>query len=713
MSNGRLASISGLYRAHAQASGGANATVTPEELRLAIDGLHPSISASGFLKLGNTDICWYAPRLIRADTGEFSGKIEHLTTLQGSPLQMSQGDKLTEVEIAVSLQMNGIPDFADVRFLATGVLKETRHFPYASPYFREIELEIDVLDGLEPILDFDNNSIQPVTIDDLGILTLKDIYQNAGINVKVPPPLEFGRIAIGDATRAAAEGDAGTWSKAELHQAMQKWQKDFRDTAQGKIWLFFTTRYEKSQQPGMMFDFGAADFGAQRQGAAVFLDDELLQKYEQQAANPLQGKAKRRREAFFTAVHEVGHCFNLLDKWQPVNGAEPWLKHTPLSRNPNPPEDAKEKLRFFSLMSPVRFGSSDPNQFFSECRFEFADDDLQFVHHAPSFLVEPGGAAFRGSQAGAEPDSSGFKLKVTGFRSRKEYAFLEPPILQLRLKNISGERKQIPDGIFRDDLLMRIFITKRGEQSKLYRPYVRHCFPSTLKPMENREVITESLWIASGLDGWYVRDPGDYSVFVILHLPDGMVKSNTFEFSVREREPGDKAIEERWFTDEVGRIIRLGGTRDPDLLYELVHLALRYGKRPFAPHLALALGVALAKKYKVLESSQDKEKNQRFQLKPLAAELEPCQDLVLPSLIEASQVERIAKSIGHVRLKRYVIELANAYADEYKINDSIRFIETFQSVIQSPEAPKYLHRCWIETALKETGELKATLTSKK
>ncbi len=82
--------------------------------------------------------------------------------------------------------------------------------------------------------------------------------------------------------------------------------------------------------------------------------------------------------AFWTAVHEMGHGFNLAHAWQKALG-NPWI---PLANQP-------EARTFMNYPFNVAGGET---AFFSDFRFRFTDDELVFMRHAPRRFVQVGNA---------------------------------------------------------------------------------------------------------------------------------------------------------------------------------------------------------------------------------------------------------------------------------------------------------------------------------
>ena len=73
---------------------------------------------------------------------------------------------------------------------------------------------------------------------------------------------------------------------------------------------------------------------------------------------------------FWTAVHEMGHSFNLAHSWQKALG-QPWI---PLSNEP----EARSYMNY-----PFRVDGGQ-SSFFADFEYRFSDSELLFMRHAPA-----------------------------------------------------------------------------------------------------------------------------------------------------------------------------------------------------------------------------------------------------------------------------------------------------------------------------------------
>ena len=118
-----------------------------------------------------------------------------------------------------------------------------------------------------------------------------------------------------------------------------------------------------------MFD----DIGtAQRQGTAIFSDSFIAQAPAGEA-NPGPWVERMR---FWTAMHEIGHAFNLAHSWQKSLGTA-WV---PLADEP-------------SALSYMNYPFNYPaglDAFFAAFEYGFSPDELLFLRHAPERFVKMG-----------------------------------------------------------------------------------------------------------------------------------------------------------------------------------------------------------------------------------------------------------------------------------------------------------------------------------
>jgi len=256
---------------------------------------------------------------------------------------------------------------------------------------------------------------------------------------------------------------------------------------------------------GMMFDIGFQSgvsdptFNAvPREGCAIFLDAILALRGPGPAYD---------QEVAFTAVHEVGHVFNLWHVLSPPN-----------------------------LMAQSPLGAP-----FGAGALFFLPPHAQFLSFAEqSNFVAPGGSDWgkRGTlgPAGDNPfnvavnPSSRVKLHIRA--SHQECWAFEPVELEIR---VSADRSvTLPDIIDPGYDDFSIWIEKPDGSRRAYKPTALYCSNSgTLSIAPQRPFSRDiSIWGESG--GYTFRDAGVHKITCVLRLGRRLVHSNTVELDVKQ-----------------------------------------------------------------------------------------------------------------------------------------------------------------------------------
>ena len=255
--------------------------------------------------------------------------------------------------------------------LSGGITPRTYNLSFQSRYFDPIEFEVDRVSNAGTIVttyDTASHPNRPAGLPNETI-SLATTYQRAGFDMKMSP--NTSNIPTSGA------GANSTWSDTEMHNAMVTYWSRFANRPQWAMWVLYAARHDQGRGlGGVMFD----DIGSNhRQGTAIFTDSFIQ---DVPAGDP-NAAAWRNRMQFWTAVHEMGHAFNLAHAWQKALGVpqgapgDPWI---PLANEP-------ESRSFMNYPFRVSGGQS---AFFSDFRFRFSDDELVFMRHAPRRFVQMG-----------------------------------------------------------------------------------------------------------------------------------------------------------------------------------------------------------------------------------------------------------------------------------------------------------------------------------
>jgi hypothetical protein len=409
-----------------------------------------------------------------------------------------------------------------------------------------------------------------------------------------------------------------------------------------------------------------------RQGPAIFYDS-FISNAPAGEANPAPWVSRMR---FWTAVHEMGHAFNLAHSWQKALGT-PWV---PLTNEP-------EARSYMNYPYNVSGGES---AFFANFEYRFANSELLFMRHAPQQFVRMGDAdwfdhhAFEDTTRHPEPPLS---LEVRFNRPRAVYEFLEPVVAELKLKNISA-RPQVVNGNALTTLDgITLAIKREGSSARKYTPYARYCMnpaPTILQPGES---IYASVFITAGLNGIDVAEPGRYVLQAALHQADGDIVSVPAMLRIaRPQDYEDEVIAQDFFTDAVGRVLAFDGshvlTTATDTLRQV---ADRLPNRRVAKHALIPLGLAVMEPAQVLDIDAPREpllggvERQKI-IRIVPDNPEQARADLTKALLGADAV-LAAESLGHVDYKIYVDDLTDFLAGQGDRKEAANVQKSLRTVL--------------------------------
>ncbi|UTA67271.1 hypothetical protein [Emticicia sp. 21SJ11W-3] len=262
---------------------------------------------------------------------------------------------------------------------------------------------------------------------------------------------------------------------------------------------------------GMMFDFGFNPSGltpvsefftsVPREGCAIFLD----------AIESIRPNIDDfRREVLFTAIHELGHVFNL---WH--------------------------------IENPKTFmATSDTTNTFPSSAYLFNFRHRAFLHEAPiDNHVWPGGTKFgdRGSLGPSEINpfnkphvSKDIKMEISINQKDKEFWYFEPVELSIKLENTNSKKNvTIPDKIDPGYEDFIIFITRPDGSIFKYRSPRIYC-----QNEENMDITTNSylrdISIFGQSGGYTFSNPGIYRIQCFFKLKYSFLTSNVLEIHIKD-----------------------------------------------------------------------------------------------------------------------------------------------------------------------------------
>lgn len=277
------------------------------------------------------------------------------------------------------------------------------------------------------------------------------------------------------------------------------------------IGLLFAASYRpKNGIFGYMFDLGGpgSDFGAvPREGCAVFVE----------AIRPHRPGPSFEDEVTFTAIHELGHVFNLWHVDDSVN---------------------------FMAPSKLDAGFSAP--------FGWVDAHTDFLLRLPDKHVQPGGSVFGarggfgpsdadGENSPRDPDTFGLELSVE--MSQREFRPFEPVELDIELRVASGvSRKfQVPDAVDPAYSSFEVWIEEPSEERRRYRSTKHFCTPAQTLTVSRKRPFRRDLTIFGEAGGYTFRSLGIHKVWARFRVAGhGWIVSNLLEVNVLPRERGER-----------------------------------------------------------------------------------------------------------------------------------------------------------------------------
>ena len=540
---------------------------------------------------------------------------------------------------------------------------------FESRYFDPVEFEVDrVANAGTPVTSYDTSSHpnRPATLPSETI-TLQTAYQRAGFDATMSPNTSV--IPTADA------GSNGTWSDGEMHNAMVTYWSRFQNRPQWAMWVLYAARHDMGRGlGGIMFD----DIGPNhRQGTAIFRDS-FIQDAPAGDPNPA---AWRRRMEYWTAIHEMGHGFNLAHAWQKSLGS-PWI---PLANEP-------EARSFMNYPFRVSGGESS---FFSDFRFHFSDQELIFMRHAPRRFVQMGNSDWFVDHGFEAPDAAGatWALELRPNRERNSYAFLEPVDLELKLTNTSNERRVVDEDLLGDGRHVSILVAREGKEPRQWRPFATYCHEDEKSTVKKGESIYGSHLVSATPSGWLIDEPGFYTVQAAVDVDGEIVVSNILRIHVGPaRSEHEVQLAPEYFSEDVGRVLAFRGAPSlPEATGVLEAIRAQCADNPAATHAALALAGPMRRDYKVLEADPD----DRASMKIRSKRAKKAEGVKAEMDALMKDPDAAAQTLGHIKYFAALNSLADVMDDRGDVKGALQVITSsvktmkrrgvLQSVIRAAE----------------------------
>jgi len=541
-------------------------------LRLDVDRFYPQNTASGSFISKTKSVHWIA-KIKQTDSSEWKGKIWY-----------KHGDIAHFLYTAVSIKVAQVSSSsarrAELIFSGGGLPDRTFRVKYQSRYFHNVEFEYDREQDVNPItaIQTHDHPNRPATIASES-LSIEKVFRRAGFNV---------RKSGGDSwVPSSLKGANGTWSDMEMHDAMQTYWSKFQNAPLWSLWVFFAKQHDDGfNLGGIMFD----DIGPQhRQGTAIF-NDSFITDPPGGDPNPT---AWVNRMKFWTAVHEMGHSFNLAHSWQKALGGR-WL-----------PTLANEPTARSFMNYPFRVAGGE-SSFFADFEYRFSNTELLFMRHSPAEFVQMGNSNWfedHGFEMSETNVNSNLQLVVRTNRESNEFEFLEPVRVELKLQNVSAQPVLISDTLLSNDHNLTIIVKRERREAKVYRPFATRCQRSTNVLLNAGESRYENLLISIGKGGWLIDEPGYYQIQARIHTSNLEVLSAPMKIRVTPPMNYEASyISQDYFSTDVGRVLHFNGSlyfnKANDTLRELTD---RLPDAKASVHANFALANPSSRDYKMLD----------------------------------------------------------------------------------------------------------------
>jgi hypothetical protein len=596
-----------------------------EEIRLDVDGRYPQMAVSGTITGPQVTRIHWISRLTTIAANKWSGAIWYKDGASAS-------FPYTTVEVTAHAGASAAGRTAKIVFKGPGVPKRTVVYKFVSAYFRTVNFEFDFQAGevADTEIDTAAHPNRPASLP-AETLSIRRVYERVGCEVTTN---------AGDPIPAPP---GTTWSDMEMHDSMQIHWSRFANKAQWAMWVLYASLHESGTNlGGVMFD----DIGPNhRQGTALFVDSFIAQP---PPGDP-NAAAWIDRMRFWTAVHEMGHAFNLAHSWQKSLGT-PWV----------PLADEPEARSFMNYPFLVAGGQA---AFFADFEYRFTNQELLFIRHAPERFVQMGNAAWfdhHGFQQAAITEEPTLRLELRVNREQARYEFMEPVWLELKLTNV-GTQPRLVDGDALDADSLTVILKKDGREARQLVPFRQKCMAPAIQALMPGESIYGSVLASAGLNGWDVADPGTYMIQAAAHIGEEDVISAPMSLRIappisREEEYAAGDL----FTQETARVLVFNGTRflerGNDVLREVVE---RFPERRIAVHARVALASPLTVDYKRILPVDD---GRGIDLDVIPAKPDEAAKLIEPALVE--EPETAAETLGHIRYRTVAERLAVRLADK-------------------------------------------------
>jgi hypothetical protein len=372
-----------------------------------------------------------------------------------------------------------------------------------SNWLRRISLEVDKIQGTEWPKDVNIvvNS-QPV------VLSVTQALQWAGVDLDLSSLGQFNQQFV-DINRP--------WTEADLESVLSH-SGSFTTGMSWRAYMLIATVFRDTGTRGILIDTPADHM---RNGFAVFYNTCVS----------TSSAENFDRDYLRTVVHEVGHAFNLLHSFDPLNRFG--VRASALSFMNYP-----EKYR------DPQTGLVSANDYWSKFNWMFEPQEMSFVRHGPLDTIIMGGAPFGGDPQDSRSlprgnrqhsDALTLELRLSPNDRSILLDFGEPLTIEARLKFTSDS-----GGIEVQDTLapcheQTVYLVQKPNGVVVrHAPLTRRCGvsrPHQLSPENNS--IYETIQLSYDARGLLFQEPGRYRIQAVHAAPHGPLYSNVLTVHVR------------------------------------------------------------------------------------------------------------------------------------------------------------------------------------
>jgi hypothetical protein len=488
---------------------------------------------------------------------------------------------------------------AEVTFTETGGATRRYSCRRASDNFRSVELEVDVCASVNrppllPVYDTSSHDNHPADLPH-RVLTIESAYREAGVGVTVRPD----HTVIDDTATQFK-----TWTGAELHDAMETNFSQYGGTwPNWQMWALLAGTYENPLVGGIMFDaaalLGGDGTAPERKGFAVFRNHPWFNDLVA-GTSQTQAQAEAARQFLYAWVHEAGHAYNFMHSWDKGRpDSLSWMNYSDLYDDRN-----------------------GVGTFWKRFAFRFDDDELIHLRHGNRASVIMGGDPWSSGSHLESPNLSMTQIEGKAplelvVRSKNYFDFMEPVIVELRLRNLLTETSVMIDKRFGPEYgAVAVYIQKPDGHVVQYDPLI--CAigkpeAQLLAPAgsgeQGNDRYSREIFLSYGSGDFYFDGPGEYRIRAVYQgLGDVLIPSDTHR--IRIGAPLTREIDRKaqdYFTDEVGLTLYLQGSRSPYLAKGskvLEDMAERYGNTELGAKIAMAIANGVSRPFYRVQASE-------------------------------------------------------------------------------------------------------------